>query len=335
MFKMIRAAILVAMLGVPAAAQAQGPRALEVPPTAGWKHAETGLILRSRIAGAQRTMLLDSSGSELDVSAQYGSPDETLSITLSIYRPALASVPVWFDRLETSVLLNDIYGKPKANGDAPIAFAAPGAATASSLRRVYVPSKGFATVAVALVPLGKWLVAIRIGARDLGSAGMEAKLSEVIAGIGWPKDAPESPVAVPVAPCAQPLAYAKGAEMRKPGMEDALVGGAAIALTKPDGPPPVYCRDLPPQSRYSVYRDPGVPNTYLIAVGNSGVIVSIAPDVFAQKPGFRMLAGHLDHYAVYSTFDRLPHPDDAMRAIRGTRPAARVSLDGKTVEIAM
>ena len=83
------AAIAATAVAAPAAAQ----RDLGVPATAGWKHAETGLILRPRMAGLARTGIADAGTAELDVSAQFGSSDAT-AITVYIFRPALQSAPI-------------------------------------------------------------------------------------------------------------------------------------------------------------------------------------------------------------------------------------------------
>lgn len=338
MFKLGWAIALIATLGA-LVAPAQAQTVFEVPGNASWKHAETGVILRPRIAGIPRGTMKDASKSELDISAQYESPDGQLYITVFIYRPALSSLPVWFDRSETAILMRDLYGKARPVSAAPTAFARPGATTASGLRQVYLPSSGvFKSTALAMMPIGKWLVAVRISAKDLDAAQIDARMTEVIAGIGWPKDVAESPVAVPVAPCAERLAYAKGARMKKPDMQDGLIAGSAIALAagKEGGTPPLYCRDLPPALGYGVYREPTETDGYVMAIGDAGIMISIGPDMFAEgKPRFRMFAGFLDHHAIYSTFDKLPHPDDAMRAIRGVAPAARVSLDGKNIELSM
>ena len=342
MFKMARPlaalmapiALIAALFALAAPARAQTP--IIVPANAGWQHGETGLILRARIAGLTRGEIKDSSAAELDIMAQYASADGRTSVTVYIFRPALDSVPVWFDRSETQILVRDTYGKAAPLAD-PLAFAPPRATTTSALRRTYVPSKGpYKSTGLVMMPLGKWLVAVRVSSVSIEPAQLDATMSAIVAGIGWPQAVAESPAAVPVAACAQPLAYAKRAKMRAPSMQDAIVGGAAVSLTAEGegNAAPILCRDLPPTSDYGVYRDPAATNSYLLAVGDAGIIISIAPDMFAEgKSGFRMIAGFLDHHAIYSVFDKFPHPDDVMKTVRSVNPAASVSLDGKTVEI--
>ncbi|MCW3847970.1 hypothetical protein OF829_12040 [Sphingomonas sp. LB-2] len=337
MFKRIWAIALIAMFGA-AVAPAHAQTTIEVPANAGWKHGETGLILRSRITGIPRGMIVDNSASELDVMAQYESPDGQTYITVYIFRPALASVPVWFDRSETALLHRDIYGNIKPASDAPTAFAPPRGTVASGLRRIYAPGKGFRSTGLAMMPLGKWLVAVRVSSNAVGTDGLDAKLSEVIAGIGWPEGVAEGPAAAPIAPCAQPLAYAKRARMRKPDMADGLMGSTMMMIDDPKlgmpADPKVYCRDLPPQPAYGVYRAPDATNSYVMAVGDAGIAVRILPE-FDEKHGSMVIAGFLDHASVYPPFEALPHPDDVMQALRTTAPLAQVSADGKNVTLNM
>lgn len=340
MFKLTRpfTALMAALAwtcALAAPAQAQTP--IVVPATAGWQHGDTGLILRARIAGMTRGEIKDNSAAELDVTIQYASADGQTQATLYIFRPALDSVPVWFDRSETQILVRDTFGKATPLAD-PLAFAPPRATTASALRRVYVPSKGpYKSTGLVMMPLGKWLVAVRVSSTSIEPAALDAAMAGIVAGIGWPQNIAESPAVVLVAACPQSLPYARRAKMRAPSMEDAIVGGTAVSLAAEGkgNAAPILCRDLPPTADYGVYRDPATVNAYVMAVGDAGIIISITPDMFADKPGFRMIAGFLDHHAIYSVFDKFPHPDDVMKTIRSVRPAATVSLDGKTVAINM
>ncbi len=224
-------AIVLAFAGVPARAEL---RSLEVPATAGWQHAETGLVLRSKLAGLPRTSLQDNGAAELDVIVNFAAPDKASIITVYLFRPALMSVPVWFDRSEAQILSRDVYGGAQPVGEAR-AFAPPSAQTASGLRRIYLTNAEYKATGLAVMPLGEWLVAIRISARDADPVALEAKLDEAIGSLGWPKDVKSAAAAVPVAACSTPLTYAKRARLQKPTMVDGLIGAALWALW-PSGP---------------------------------------------------------------------------------------------------
>ena len=222
LFAVLAAVLLVALGAAPALAQ----RELAVPAAAGWKHAETGVIVRSRVGGMQRTKITDSGNAERDIMVELHDGDGGTWATIYIFRPALQSVPIWFDRSDTQVQINELFGKPRPV-DAPRAFAPPRASIASGLRRAYVPgSPRFKSTALAVMPLGEWLVAVRITSESIDPATLDARLSGIIDGIEWPQGVADAPAAVPVAACAAPLAYAKRARMKKPDMSDALMGAA-------------------------------------------------------------------------------------------------------------
>lgn len=333
---------LVAMLGA-ASAPAYAQRTLEVPATSGWKHAVTGLILRAQLAGFQRDALTDSTDTELDVAAQFEGAGTR--ITVFLFHPALRNVPIWFDRSESLILMRDDLGAARPLA-AVQAFAAPGATTPSALRRVYVPGKGpFTSTGLAVMPLGEWLVAIRISSMTLDPAQLDARLSEAIAGIGWPTGVAEAPAAAPIAACAGPLDYARRARIKKPSMNDALLGAimpAAAADAARDGKaepgPSLYCRDLPPKAEYSVYRAPDETSAYVMALGDAGLVISVAPSLSAlidKSPAWGVSLGTLDGGTdVYPSFDKLAHPDQVWKAFLAGTPIARSSGgDNKTITI--
>ena len=163
---MFRSLIAFGALLILAGGQARAePRPLPVPATSGWQHAATGLVLRAKLAGYQRTSLDDEGTEELDVAANFSAPDDSAVVTLYIFRPALMSVPVWFDRSETQILLRDEYRNPQPIAEAR-AFAPPSSSAASALRRTYITgATEFKTTGLAMMPLGEWLVAIRTGPR--------------------------------------------------------------------------------------------------------------------------------------------------------------------------
>lgn len=339
------AGLLLTLSAAIPAASAQ-TRTLDVPATAGWQHAKTKLILRSKIAALPRTALTDAGTAELDVQAQFQTPEGDTVLTVYLFRPALASVPVWFDRSETQIFNRDVYGTVQPNG-AAIAFAPPRATTASGLRRVYSADKPpFKTTGLAMMPLGEWLVGIRLSAKQLDAAQLDAKMREVIAAIGWPEGVVESPAAETVAPCPTQLKYAKRARVMAPNMTDALLGSALLSTAaskaeeakddKARAPAPSrYCRDLPPTPQYGVYREPDETDGYLLAVGDAGRVIRVSPAIplLDSGKGYMVSLDDLDSTAIYPKFDRLAHPDQALQLVMRSAPLSSSSRDGKTITI--
>jgi len=173
-----------------------------VPAKNGWQHQETGLSLTSRLAGLQRTGLSDTTQSEHDVAAQFEAPDQSVITTVFLFKPASA---------------------------APIGFAAGGAPAASSLRQVYTKATGpYRSTALAVMPLGEWIIAVRMSAKRLSAQDLDAGLMQLISAIRWPQAtgsagtgasatpaafpaAVPAPAAVPVTACARPLTFRKAA----------------------------------------------------------------------------------------------------------------------------
>jgi hypothetical protein len=327
-------------LAMPISAQAQAQ--INVPANVSWMHDGSGVILRSKIAGLPRGTISDSTKSGFDIMVQYAEGEAT-AVTLYIYRPALMSVPVWFDRSETQILMRqDVFGTSTPTGPAR-AFAGPKAAAASALRRSYVPGKGpNKSTGLAILPLGEWLVAVRASSTSLDPAALDAKIDEVIAGIGWPEKVGDAPVAVPVLPCADKLAYDAKAKQMKPEMGQVLMGalllGVAADLTKDkDGKPilpPLFCREGEPAQQYGVYRADSKKG-YTVALGDAGRTVTVAsalaPD--GKDGGFALGLGDLEQRLVYANFDKLPTPEAAIQGVMKTRPVSAVARGTKNVQI--
>ncbi|WP_174285694.1 hypothetical protein [Sphingomonas bacterium] len=336
------AIVVLALLALAAPAAAQR-RDLPVPLGKGWQHADSGVILTATLAGLPRTTLTDNGTAERDIAAEFASPDRATVATIHIFRPALMSVPIWFDRAQTAIALRDIYGGATPVAPLPTPFAHPGAAVASGLRQVYVPGRGkYKSTTLAVSPVGAWLVAVRLSATTLDPAAADAKLSALIAAIRWPTTGDSVPVAKPVGECADGLTYHKAAA-RKPDMMQALLGGAVAAGMEKDHPadatPVEYCRDpVPPTVDYAVYRAMGTSDGYTLAIADSGRIASVYKGL--TLPGQPSTGGYAVTYAdldgsiaTFPSFDQLPQPQQVLDLVLGGhQPIARTATGagGKT-----
>ena len=332
-------------IGLPIQAAPAAPprRDLGVPLGKGWQHADTGVILTATLAGLPRTTLTDFGTTERDVTAEFAGPDRTTIVTVYIYRPALMSVPIWFDRSQTEIMLRDVYRGATPVAPLPTPFARPGATVASGLRQVYVPGRGiYTSTALAVMPVGAWLVAVRLSSTTMNPSEADATLSAVIASIRWPAAASTGVVATPVSECSDMLVFHK-ATSKKPDMMQVLLGGALAAnLLKDhptDAPPVEWCRDpVTPTVTYAVYRAVGSSDGYTLAVGDAGRIA----DVYKATtlPGDPGAGGYAVTYtdldgsvATLPSFDRLPQPQQVVDLVlSGLSAVARTTRggDGKT-----
>jgi hypothetical protein len=248
------------------------------------------------------------------------------------------------DRASYALEHRPSFGGARAAGPA-IAFALPGQSVAGGLRRTYVPGKGpYRSSAVAVVPLGPWLVALRLSSTTLDPAGLDARLTATLAEIGWPAATPATQAAVPVAACADHLRFKK-AKLNKPDMTQALFGsilaGAAAhgeAKPTPESLKP-WCRDGEGTDNYGVYRHEGSIDGYLLALGDAGRTASIYPAVAlppARPGGMAVSMTDVDgDTATYPSFNALPQPDQVLALLTRGTPISRSSRTGKNVNISI
>ncbi len=316
-------------------------RDLPVPPGKGWQHAETGLILPSTLDGMARTRLADSTTQERDVTISFADPTRATIATLFLYRPAIASVPLWFDRAEAAIGANDILGDTAPNSADPVAFAPPGSHSGSALRRVYHASKGaYPATGLAMLPMGPWLVAVRLSRKDGDLAALDAGMTRLISAIRWPAAFPDAPAAQPIRACDAPMAWKK-AKLRKSDMNEAIgasfLGLLSQSANQPAAPAPTrWCRDDSSTVDYAVYRAAGQTG-YVVALGDAGRSVSVSP-AFATilkpevKDRFTVMLEDVDSSASsYGTFDGLPRPDQVVDRVLHAQPDSR--NQGKQITI--
>ncbi|WP_375270978.1 hypothetical protein [Sphingomonas sp.] len=340
---LVAAAMMAATTGVAAA------RELAVPAGKGWQHAETGVILMPTIAGLTRTELSDATAGEFDVTARYEAADKSVITTLFLFHPATDDVALWFDRSRAALEANDDFRGMSPASAAPVAFAAPGATAASSLRQVYASAGGrFRSTGLAVVPVGEWLVALRMTAPALNATQLGERMAQVIAGVRWPPAGMAgTAAAVPVAACAEPLRYAK-AKMVKADLADVLIGlslatrsagekaGAGANSEKSgQGAPATWCRDAEDGGKYGVYRAGGATDSYLMALGDAGRVIHVTPSLMGQvnKTGaYAVTLTDVDGSAsTFPSFNKMPAPAQVWSTVAGGKPSARAQ--GKQVTL--
>ena len=332
----MRILIAAALFGIGSAAIA---RDLPVPPDKGWQHATTGLVLMPIIAGEQRTALTDSGERELDVAAQYGSGDGPVSITIYLFRPGLDDVALWFDRVDTEVRGRDTFGGVTPAAAAPVAFSRPGSAIADSLRMVYTPQKGpYHSTGAAMMPLGDWLVSVRISSKLDNAQQLAAKLDAVIAGIRFPKDAAAGPVVAPIAECRSHINY-HHAKMQKVDPSQVLFGAIEGSIAEEhsasgeQGERIRFCRDGTGTTRFGVYRQDDSSQSYWVAFNDAGqaAFVSSGLGGLIGKGGFQVKSLTFDGIDVFPSFDKLPEPQQVIDLIGRTEPLSHTA--GKTITL--
>ena len=319
-----------------AAAASAAPRTLEVPATAAWQHAATGMVLPSKPAGFGRTSLADSTAEELDVHAQYEAPGEGTRATVYLYKTGVPDVALWFDRAVAAILGTPGYGVDRATVPAPAGFARPGETQSSGLSTV-LPATGLGlrSTGVAVVGLGEWLIKLRMSSSSLDPAALSVRMNAFLAGLRWPAATGAGAPPRPIAACAAPLA-AKRAKVIRPEMANVLIDlvTADMVADKAKGPAPVYCRDPAALGPHGVYRPDGSKRSYLIALNDAGIALSVAPAISIDELGsgggkrWSMTLLGRDTRSALPSFNRLPPPDQALKVwLGGGGPGVSVSTD--------
>lgn len=337
-----KAAVLAAMVLGIGSAQAQEPRKIELPAKASFKHPHSKIQLPPVLAGLPRSGAMEFEADQLDMASEYATPDASEAYTIYIYRNVAAGVPVWFDRARWMVENRATLGTPTLHGAG--AFVPPGRTNASGLLATYaLDGKAYRSTGVALLPVGDWLVKMRISSQSLSPSELEARMKTALAEIAWPKKMDPAPEAVPVAGCTTSLALsgeAKPAEKDESSGAAMLVGaligqmGAMEKAPRPAAAPTAirWCRDPTAVEGGAVYRADAQTDGYLITLGDSGRAVSAgrnAATALMESAGEKKTGG--ERYEVSVIFlaqtmtsallDRLPPPAQAL-TIAGKGPFA-------------
>jgi len=340
--------------GLVAALPAQAAeRIIPLKPSEPYRHVPSGLQIPSELDGIVRKQAASYADDQLDDAVQFESPDGAEMLTVYIFRNVTGSVPVWFDRIGSQIRQRDgDYGEVTAV-EASAPFTPPHQANASALMQSFITGKGpFRGTGAALIPLGRdWYVALRYSSRTLSAAAIGEHLLRVPTAMGWPEAIASRPAAELIAPCTVPLPVAAKAKPVPSDGAAVLALSAALSLANDDekekkepAPPRVrWCRDSASVTgNAAVYRALDDTGSYLIALGDAGRGIWVAPDTLgpliekSKKPRWGVTLVEMTQSFVYPAFDGLPAPDQAATSVQHGNALAGVSTWGpeKTINIA-
>jgi len=330
------------MVATPVAAQ---PIGAPVGAKAGkpYRFKQSGIVAPAELDGMRRVDVRQLGADELDVFAVYQNGSD--AITVYVYRSLAGSVPVWFDRARASVeQRREMFGT--VTPVVPTAFTPPGQSSTSGLMAGWTLTKPpYRGTALAILPIGEWLVKVRYSSTTLDGAGVAARIPAVLGALAWPKSIPSGPAAAPVADCATPLAFAATAAPvtdAKMLQSAALTGGLVAAAegekkAAATTPPPIWCRDPAPAQIGAAYRRDGASDNYLLAISDSGRGIAVEPDVIARELGqaegrtvqqWSVALYEPGSIATYAPMTGLPGPDAVLANLN--RPIlARTTTWGK------
>ncbi len=300
-------------------------------------HANSKINVPATLIGFERSKGMELVGPELDVAFVYAPASGGEELSIYIYR-ATAGVPaIWFDRAVDSLEARPAF-KNRTRLSMPVPFVPPGQSAASGLRAAWtINNSPIRSTALAIVPMGEWLVKFRYSSEHLEAGPLMQRLDQAIAGLGWPTQVPPAGAAVEVVDCTAPLTLRGTARPTKVA-GSALVDGL-IAASQRDieakvaeaRPPAAWCRDKQVQSPVPIYRPVGTDDRYLGTLSDSARAVWTMPGFTRdQTESARwtvsiVLAGET---LIYGSLDRLPMPGQ-LAEITKAEPSARVTTWGK------
>jgi hypothetical protein len=327
-------------------------RDLAVPTNKGWMHADTKLIVRPSVAGLNRIAITDATTTEHDVAVKLENADQSVFATLFLFHPSIPSVALWFDRSRTAIEERRNFDKGAPASADPIAFAPLGTGPAVGLRESWsLLSSPYRSTSLAVMPMGEWMLVVRLTAKSLTADALDAKMNEIIATLKpaiATTPAYPGPAAV-IRPCATQtdFAHLPKAKVEKPSQGDVmsnLLMGAVMANYKPDPktqaekPAAPLCRDGESRTEYGVYRREGSDgNGYTMALYDAGRTVGVYPGIMSQiqqrkTMSYSVVLRQVDDSAdSFPSFDRLPRPEQVFDLIAKGAPSAKTR--GNTVSI--
>jgi len=322
------ASLALAGLAVPAAAQPQ-MRTLSVAADAPWRHERTGVTLPPQLADLRRVSVHDATRSELDVNLGYRGSDGTVA-TLYLFRTSLPELSIWFDRAVTTMMYSPRTGLSGAQPPQAVAIMPSGSARAGLMATSDMSARGFRSTGLALLPLAdNFFLKIRLTSPTEDSAQLRERLQRLVEEIGWPAGDAQgaASTAAAIRPCPQPLRLRRARVVEADFAESLLAGliGSPAAIGRQENG--TFCRE--PMLR-GVYRLNAATDSYVVAIGDSGLAIRLAPatGVDDRRSG-RYAMTWIDRtgIGVLPSFDRLPPPDQALETAASNRNRQTIRVE--------
>lgn len=331
--RLIAASCLV--LAAPALGQAPVPKPIEAPADTPFAHAASGITLPVRLDGLPRAQIREYEAPQADIVANYLAPDDGAELSVYVFHVVSGSVPVWFDRATWAIENRSTFGTP-IRLDRPQPFAPTGRDTANAMIAAWsLSGSDYRGTALAIVPVGDWLVKLRYTAKGLSAEALHDRLVRIVGDLALP--ASTAPAAVPVLACTKPIAFKANAKLAKSSSSDALMGALlSAAAAKTEGTPSsgTWCRDATSLPMGGVYRLDEATNAYFIALSDAGRGIWVEPDLGGLLTGGKAARWSISvtvpsRTLTFAARDRLLPPQEALAVLEET-PTSSAATIGKS-----
>lgn len=338
----LAAATLVAGMALPLAAQDQAPAAR---PASTWSHDRSGLTLPATLAGFTRGESTQFDENGYNVGVSFTDAETRSTATLFVYRAGPESVPIWADRAVAGMFANPALADVSVEDVRFSRFNAPNGAGALSGLRVVTPAKGeMSATGLAIYLHDGWLVKLRMSTKTLDRAALELRIKDFVAALAMPAATRTAPAYVDLADCAQPMARGKPAKLARLDMMGLIMLGATMSAVhekrlkepaegKADAAPaPLWCRDAASRIEYGVYRQEGVEDAFLVALGDGGTSLMVGrfetDGIMRSGKSFMVTQSDGVTSASYPPFDRIPLPEQVAGLPGNVAPVFSAGLLG-------
>ncbi len=347
--RVIALALAAAAIVGPASAQ----RALQVEEGAVWTHPHSGIAVPTTLAGLPRDRATEFAPDFLNVGFSFRDGEDVEELSLYIYRDTNGGVPVWFEQARRGIEGRDIYADPK------LAFAIeqygwPGNDAWQGQRAVYdTPDSTYSTsTGLVLFSVDGWYEKMRATSATRSASELRDWIDTAFGDLNAPESEFRQEPVIAVTDCEEKLSFKKAKDAKADGassLVNALLGGMISEKAKEkraeEGPGPAvaWCRDSSLSGMQVAYRANASTDSYLIALGDSGMAVSVAPDagaaLLSDKPSKKKsysITVITDAQRInFVPQDRLPSLQRVLEVINANRRVSATSTwgDDSKVEI--
>ncbi|MEP2736446.1 MAG: hypothetical protein ABJP34_09110 [Erythrobacter sp.] len=313
------------------------PAKLDIADDADWSHQWTAMSFPARWGEFTRDGIYQFEARETNVSAKYWDSDRDTLANLYLYRPGLAEASIWHDRALVALGASQTFGSEKVQGTRTASFTPSGGEAESGILTIIAAEGEFRSTSVAIYSAGDWLVKLRVSSRSLDPDGLEEMVRDLIKRIPALTGHSKRQSYVMEA-CLDEVNYAD-ADRPNRGNSGSGNEGSSDALFKPDDfidrlkvkpdQTAKYCREGDGGLQGSVYRPIGAKDRYMVAIGDSGASLKVAPAASldsvlsadsSEKPYFLVSLRTGDKVRVFMPFLTLPQPNQAMQVLMREPP---------------
>lgn len=314
---------------VPLAAEAGKP----------FRHANSGITLPQQLADLQRTAANDYIPPQLDLLFTYADAENREELSVYIYRVTSGVPAIWFEQAVRPISNRPAFRRT-TEAELPVAFQLPGQSAVNGMRAAWTVSDSrIRSTALAMVPVGEWLVKFRYSSTRHEVASLMRRLDAMIAEIGWPAGIGAVAATQRIEDCSTSLKLDGPSKPARPDGDGGLGDALSSTLESTFGQKSAqWCRDRTVESALPVYRPVNSDDAYLAALSDSGRAVWVRPSLAGlksndRKPGWAVSIVLAGEEIQYQSRDRLPPPAQLKEILDGEPISSMVTWGERKLTI--